>query len=405
MSNFSNQDIDYILSPKAVRETTKKIFDLADSGKTHFKLNLDKLEACSDYVLDVINQNYPDHNIPFHSRWGHFNVGSKNREEELSSYIQAEDALEKARIKLDLVIVSVLLDAGAGKEWKFKEDGTFFDRSEGLAVASYHMFLNGDFSISQDKKLQVNGEKLKNISIEDIANGFQVTSNNPMVGLEGRTSLLSKLGDAVLENKEVFPLGRPGSIIDYLVEKHGKNFSVTDILTAVLKGLGPIWPGRISANGINLGDVWHYAELGSEINRDTVVCFHKLSQWLTYSLVMPMMEAGLNISGAEKLTGLAEYRNGGLFLDFGVIQLRDEKLLEQSHKPSSDLIIEWRALTVQLLDKVGKFIQEKIGKSDSEFPLAKVLEGGTWWAGRKIAKEKRICGSTPIKLDSDGTVF
>ncbi|MGE0634502.1 MAG: DUF1688 family protein, partial [Pseudobdellovibrionaceae bacterium] len=41
----------------------------------------------------------------------------------------------------------------------------------------------------------------------------------------------------------------------------------------------------------------------------------------------------------------------------------------------------------------------------SEFPLAKVLEGGTWWAGRFLAAEKRQGGPPPIQIKSDGTVF
>jgi hypothetical protein len=68
-------------------------------------------------------------------------------------------------------------------------------------------------------------------------------------------------------------------------------------------------------------------------------------------------------------------------------------------------VIEWRALTIQLLDRLGTIIQAKLDKKAAEFPMVKVLEGGTWWAGRKIAKEKRADGSSPLKLKSDGTVF
>ena len=79
--------------------------------------------------------------------------------------------------------------------------------------------------------------------------------------------------------------------------------------------------------------------------------------------------------------------------------------MKQKHLPSSELIIEWRALTLQLLDRMGALVQERLGKSPAEFPLAKVLEGGTWWAGRRIAQKLREDGSTPLQLDSDGTVF
>lgn len=403
MSSISLTDIDYLLTPKAIRDTTYRIYNMALDGETHFSVDESKVDACADYVLDVINKNYPTHNIPFHSRWGHFKVGEIDREALFDEKLVDLDPIDKARTKLDLVITSVLLDAGAGKIWKYKEGDNFFNRSEGLAVASYYMFLDGSFS--SDKSLVADGKGLEELSKSSLEKAFQVSDDNPLVGVEGRLNLLKSLGKTVESNKEIFPQGRPGSLIDYLITKHGTTFEVSDILNAVLLGLGPIWPGRIDAHGMNLGDVWHYGPFGDDITVDTVVCFHKLSQWLTYSLVTPMIDAGLTITGAEKLTGLCEYRNGGLFLDFGVISLRDTDHYNHSHRPGSDLIIEWRALTLQLLDSVGELIQNKLNKSPSDFPLAKVLEGGTWWAGRKIAKEKREDGSSPLTLDSDGTVF
>jgi len=406
MSNISytQADVDYLLTPVAIRERTKKVFDLAQSGGTNFKVNLDKLDETTDFVMEVIKDNYPKLDIPFHSRWGHFKVGGIDRLVDFNKQIADQDAIEQVRTKLDLVITSVLLDAGAGKEWSFNEESTGkqFNRSEGLAIASYHMFLNGDFSSTGSK--QADGLGMLNFSNKKLEKGFQVSENNPLIGVDGRVSLIKKLGDAVVNNPTFFPKKRVGSIIDYLIEKHGKSFEVQDILNAVLLSLGSIWPGRIALGDNNLGDVWHYAPLG-EKSINTLVPFHKLSQWLTYSMVEPMIDAGLDVTGAEKLTGLAEYRNGGLFVDCKVIELRNPELMNQKHLPSSDLIIEWRALTLTLLDLIGKKVQDKLGKTESEFPLAKVLEGGTWWAGRRIAAKLREDGSTPIKLDSDGTVF
>lgn len=399
--DYTQADVDYLLSPISIRERTSKIYDLAKEGKTNFAVHEDKLEACSDFVMEVINENYPTLDIPFHSRWGHFQVGGIDRLNLFEHKIAADDKIEKARKKLDLVITSVLLDAGAGPGWSYKEDDRTFARSEGLAVASYHMFGGGHFSSKYGR--EADSEGLKKFTVSDLEEGMQVSHENPLIGVEGRTKLMNALGEAC-SNEEFFPEKRPGSIIDYLMNKHGDTFEVQDILKAVLLGLGSIWPGRIALGDTNLGDVWHHSLLG-ELSIDSLVPFHKLSQWLTYSLVGPMEEAGLNITGAEKLTGLAEYRNGGLFLDYGVISLRDENNYNKAHLPSSELVIEWRALTVTLLDKVGELVQKKLNKTPEEFPLAKVLEGGTWWAGRKIAKQKREDGGPPLTLDSDGTVF
>jgi len=126
---------------------------------------------------------------------------------------------------------------------------------------------------------------------------------------------------------------------------------------------------------------------------------------MTYSLCEPLMEAGFTITDVDKLTGLAEYRNGGLLLDLGLITMTDSKDLDVAHRPESEVLIEWRGLTIALLDRIGAEVQKKLNKSATEFPLAKVLEGGTWWAGRKAAKALRADSSPPLKIDSDGTVF
>ena len=118
-----------------------------------------------------------------------------------------------------------------------------------------------------------------------------------------------------------------------------------------------------------------------------------------------MEAAGLRIEGANALTGLAEYRNGGLYFDAGALQLRYPGALERVHAVGSDLVIEWRALTLALLDRTAVLVREALGVSAEELPLARVLEGGTWRAGRAIALEHRTDGRPPLQIDSDGTVF
>ncbi|MCC2680411.1 MAG: hypothetical protein K0R29_2987, partial [Pseudobdellovibrio sp.] len=272
-----------------------------------------------------------------------------------------------------------------------------------LGVASYYMFLSGCMS-SDRKSLRADERGLKGVTVEDLKKHFQVTAQNPLVGVEGRVQLLNNLGTA-MENKKIFKDGRPGNIIDYLSEKCGHNIPATEVLRAVLDGLGVIWPGRLSAAGVNLGDVWSHSKLGVAGGFDSLVAIHKLSQWMTYSLIEPIEEAGFTVTNVEGLTGLAEYRNGGLMLDSGLLSLRDPANQSKHWEPSSDLIIEWRALTVLMLDKIGTEVQKALQKTPQDFPLAKVLEGGTWWAGRKIANEKRAGGLPPLNIQSDGTVF
>jgi Protein of unknown function (DUF1688) len=135
------------------------------------------------------------------------------------------------------------------------------------------------------------------------------------------------------------------------------------------------------------------------------VPFHKLSQWLAYSLVEPLEAGGLRIVELDGLTGLAEYRNGGLLLDCGVIEPRDPGLLQCPLDALSEPVVEWRALTVSLLDRLAVPVRERLGMTADEFPLARMLEGGSWAAGREIAFERRRDGSPPVTIVSDGTLF
>ena len=389
-------NLDYILSAKSIREQTKKVYELCKNGKTHFKLNEDKLDDVSDFVIEVINKNYPDHKIPFHSRWGHFKVGGINRVERLDE--KFDDKIELAKAKLDLAIVSVLLDAGAGMKWRYQEkSGKEFSKSEGLAIASFDMFMEGKFSSAH--KIEADGNGLTQINAQAIKEGFQVNENNPLIGIDGRVSLLNKLGELVINNSS-FKNNRPGDILDILTQKYGNQIKAEDVLKAVLFNFGSIWPGRIELDGVNLGDVWKYEPLNGEL-----IPFHKLSSWLSYSLLEPLMDAGIDIIDLNSMTGLPEYRNGGLVIDKGLIELRNDEDKNISHLPDSELIIEWRSLTVQLLDQIAENVRKKLNKSQDEFPLVKVLEGGTWWAGRYAAKELREDGGPPLNLDSDGTVF
>lgn len=395
--------LDFLLSPEAIRDRAKKIHQLSLDGKTNFTIHEEKFNEVVDYVYSTILKNYPDLKIPFHSRWGHFRANKINREVWLDEKIKDLDVLEKARVKLDLVIVSVLLDAGAGDTWKYFEEKTnaHITRSEGLGVASLHMFFNGEFS--SEKKLKVDAKRLVELTAKDIETAFQVSESNPLLGVEGRTNLLRSLGKAIVNNPQVFKDGRPGNILDYMLSNFGKNFKACDLLKTVLVNFGDIWPGREKFEGVNLGDVWKYEKLGTGI--DALVPFHKLSQWLTYSLIEPFLEAGFLVQDINKMTGLPEYRNGGLLIDRGLIELKDPAMKSKLHEASSELVIEWRALTVYYLDLIGSALVKKMNTTEEEFPLCKVLEGGTWWAGRFAAKELRASGAPPLNIVSDGTVF
>lgn len=406
-----NSEATALLSACAVRTKAHQILALAKADElAHFRVDLARLPAVAALVAEVTRQAYPTLEVPFHARWRHFLHGGRDRWAELDAETRWPSPAERARAAFDLVIVSVLLDAGAGAAWRYRDprNGIAIGRSEGLALASFDMMAAGAFSDDPAEPLRADATRLAGLSVEQLAAGFQVGPENPLEGLEGRTNLLNALGRALLADpamKDPAGRARPGTLFDGLTRGGRIKLPAAEILAAVLRHFGPIWPSRLSLGGMPLGDTWRHPLLEDGSETGSLVPLHKLSQWLSYSLIEPLQAAGISVTEIDGLTGLAEYRNGGLFLDGGVIVPKDPGILTAAHAPYSTVIIEWRALTVALLDDIAPLVRETLGVAEADFPLARVLEGGTWATGRRLARERRPDGSPPLRIVSDGTVF
>ena len=456
-------EVAYLRTLPAVRERCSKIFAAASAsrGLQYFSYDQTKEDDVADYCIKIIQRDYGTNYaaIPPHGRWRHFDVGGLPRITTLLSEWAGVHAsspsatgkpkvepMEAARRLVDLFMVSVLLDAGAGTKWKYEErkTGLSYGRSEGLAVASLDMFTAGRFCAEdagsgEGTRHQVNAAGLKNLSADTLAIDMQVhPTSNPMTGLEGRAELLSKLGEALCSDTFGFFCGtdgsiaadarRPGFLVDYLASHPSTQtvdgvtqVSVPVLWEVLMYGLAPIWPSsRTQLCGIAMGDVWPNATLAQLANSPlsdaaSLVPFHKLSQWLCYSLIEAMAQTlNWRFIDAHHATGLPEYRNGGLFIDLGVLT-PTPALLEASTASADQVptlpaehpaIVEWRALTVILLDRIAHSIRTKLHLAPHQLSLAQVLEAATWKGGRQIAQEKRPhTGAPPLNVVSDGTVF
>lgn len=152
----------------------------------------------------------------------------------------------------------------------------------------------------------------------------------------------------------------------------------------------------------------------------------------------------IHFAGAELMTGLPEYRNGGLFIDTGVLVLKrkDEQrglaLFKETgaktgqstevvpmFTPEDDVVVEWRAVTVGFLDQLLEEVNASLGLQGADrLSLPQVLEAGSWkvryisfypdlkpllthcQGGREMAEISRPnTQCPPIAILSDGTVF
>lgn len=395
----------YLRTPLAIRVRAANVLEAGLLGELrHFAVARDRIDAVAERVIAVTRAAYPNLRIPVRGRLGHFRTGGLDRVAPI--LFAAGGGGAGADALIDLVMVSVLCDAGAGDVWRYREaaTGQELTRSEGLAVAGLRAFEAGLFSADPLAPLRVDAAALRQLDDADLARAFQVDADNPLIGLAGRAALLRRLGEVLDASSARFPGGRPSGLF-HALRARGPEVRAADLLGELLEGLGPIWPSRHELAGFGLGDVWRHAAAGGSGPSAGLMPFHHLSQWLAYALFEPFELGGLRVSQPGALTGLPEHRNGGLLVDLGVIVPRHDGVTRDHHQVGDDVVVEWRALTVALLDWVADRVRERLEVSAEQLPLARILEGGTWAAGRQLARARRPGGGSPIPVDSDGTVF
>jgi hypothetical protein len=400
-----------LLGADAVRAGAHRLLRLALEDQLDWRVDLDRLGFTAQFVAEVVRERYPDLVVPVHSRWRHFRVGNNDLWEQLLATARWPDPEAKARAAFDLVITSVLLDAGAGPGWRYVDaaTGAVAMRSEGLALASVRWFESGGLSDRSTEPLRVDGAALSRVDGDHLGSAFQVTQQNPLLGLSGRARLLNRLGRHMQSRPDLFARAdssRPGGLFDVMRgrARDGQLPAIT-VLTILLEALGPIWEGRPVLGGVPLGDCWPHPALTGNRPEDGYAPLHKLSQWLSYSLIEPLQAAGIRVIELDGLTGLAEYRNGGLLVDSGVLVPRDDVDASRIYDVADPFVVGWRALSVALIDRLHPLVCANLKLTPQQFPLASLLEGGTWAAGRQIALARREGGGPPFNIHSDGTVF
>ena len=344
-----------LFDPGTVRARCAAITRAAlDDVSPHFTIERSRLAAAADRVAALTLRRFPDLRIPYHSRWRHFEAGGVDRKAELDALLDGRPAAEGARARFDLTVLSVLLDAGAGARWSYTEgqgvgaaalpvqrhagDALLalldqaakgpaapppggatdaaaaavvgeaatgvYRRSEGLGVASLRAFMAGVFSASTSDPLRADAATLKLVDPAVLRGVFQVTPANAMVGLEGRAGLISRLGDALATESERTGLpARPGLLYDRITAGGTRTaVSATEVLAAVLQLLSPIFTSGSRVQGLPAGDVWPHRWAGADTasGPDATtggwVPFHKLGQWLAYSLLEPLQWAGVQVT-------------------------------------------------------------------------------------------------------------
>ncbi|KAI8372566.1 hypothetical protein EDC96DRAFT_499815 [Choanephora cucurbitarum] len=428
---------DFLLSLNSVRERCYKVQEAATRNRLkHFDVDPSKLDEMVQFVISIIKRDYDTpSDIPVYGRWRHFDIGGRPR---LNNLIQTwtslgQDALEQTRKLIDLLVIACLMDMKPCQTWTYTErsTGRVFKRKDGIAIAILDLFVSGFFSSDPTQPHRVDSDALSRMTLESLSNGLQFTETNSFAGVKERHEVLQHLGFILQNRKDYFgrDTQRPGNLMDYLLNhpttiktKKGPLISIETLWPAVQE-MGEIWASEENLGGTpGLGDVWPCAAISNDENTN-LVSFHKLSQWIVFSIIEPMDKLlGATIEGTDLLTPLPDYCNGGFLIDFGFLTLKPadyERGIRNYHANSllpyqpkvevapmfdmSDPVVtEWRALTVAYLDLIAERVRQSFRLSKKSLSLSQLIQGGTWSAGRELAEISRPNTHEPpivIKLD------
>ena len=452
-------------NPATIRARCAGVLNAVEQGVSpSFKLKRDALPPLADRVAALTRQRFPDLVVPLHSRWRQLETGGASRKDELNRRLEGRLPAEVARVQVDMIVISCLLSGGAGANWIYSESAALsaaalpaaapedllalldqaaarrptpaleepavekpalaspgapaatFRQAEGLAVASFRAFMAGAFSSQAGDPQRADASALRHVDAAALRAIFQSSPSNPVVGLDARAAMLARLGHALQEEAardtaRGWPAqARPGLLFDRITGYGTRHeVSATEVLGHVLRVFLSVWPSGSKVQGLPAGDVWPHLWAGSAVagpqqDRTTEgwVPFHQLAQWITCSLLEPLTWAGIRVTGVEALTALPDARNAGLLIDAGVIVPRDPRLLARTWKPQDELVIEWRAMAVVLLDELAVLVRQRLGLSAEQLPMPCFMEGGSAAAGVEWARSLRPDGTPPVSVEGDG---
>ena len=265
---------------------------------------------------------------------GTFPVGGRDRWALLAHGLGICGADEIARIRFDLAVVERASRCRRRRCLALCEPatGAVLARSEGLAVASFDLF--GAGTCSADPRAAAARRRRGAGGDRSRRPGARLPGAATTIRWPGSTVAPSCCAGSARRIRGQADVRRAGAAIgnlfDHLAGQAQDGLPAPAILAAVLEGLAEIWPGRIALAGVNLGDVGRHPAAGGDDLTAGLVPFHKLSQWLAYSLIEPLEDAGIKVVELDQLTALAEYRNGGLLIDLGVLRPKHAGVLGEA---------------------------------------------------------------------------
>jgi len=380
-----------LFEPDEIRRKARMMLDLAAEGRfAHVGVDLDKLDLAVTMVLETTKENYPEFQIPPYGIWRSFEAGGIDRWQAMASARSFETAEEMLAAAADLAILGISMTTLHPSAWRYEDrmTETVAAQTQASALAAFHMFASGSFSSEMTDPYRADADALVRMDLKELAAGLQWDDRDHTDYLQVMQRHLKRLGESLALRPDLFGEGeatRPGLLAVRLAKESDGAIDAGLVLDRLLEALAPVWEGGATAGDIWLGDSFTHSALpGSDVH--AIVPFHLAAQQMVYSLVEPFAWAGFEVAGLEKLTAPADLAHAALFVHSGVLTLHDDSS-GLSPEAIRDRMVEIRAVTIALTDKLAERLASGLGLSLEQVPFTCILEGGTSRAGNRLVEQ------------------
>lgn len=402
---------DALYKPSEIRARCHEIGEIAINGNGHwFAINSARINSCVKLIEQNCRNRYPELKIPIYSLWREWSGDQGNNwDHRISNF--AGDPLFIAKSAIDLVFFTVLLGRNPGNKWYYSRStsGQRLQHTQAIAAAGIDLFFDHFSSHSVEQGWVLGMPELQEISRGKLATALQSSTENPFGGLSRSAIQYQKLA-AILKtwSDSGIHYQRPGDLVDECLALCSrswslqKQISMDSLFELLAQRFAGMIEGGLIVEGMNtssVGDCGWHSGLLREDHTSGVVPFHRALQWLCYSLIEPLALVGITVTDPDTLTGLADVDHAGLFIDTGVLSPHDIELMNSSLTVDSEAVVEWRALTIYLQDRVTEALRKSLKLSAKRLPLSAVMQGGMAHAGTELSM--RIRGERGISLHVD----
>lgn len=380
-----------LFQPDEIRRKAHMMLALAAEDRLdHVGVDLDRLDTAVATVLETTRENYPDFQIPPYGVWRSFEAGGIDRWQAMASARGFETAEQMLAGAADLALLGIAMSTLHPAGWRYEDrmTETVATGTTASALAAFHMFASGSFSSEMTDPYRVDAGALVSMDLIELAAGLQWDDRDDADHLKAMQRHLKRFGEALALRPDLFGEGeatRPGLLAVRLAKESDGPIDAAQILDRILEALAPVWEGGATSGDIWLGDAFVHSGLpGNDVH--AIVPFHLAAQQMVYALVEPFAWAGFEVAGLEKLTAPADLVHAALFVQSGVLALKGDS---GSLAPEAirDRMIEIRALTLALTDKLAERLASGLGMSLDQVPFTCILEGGTSRAGNHIVEQ------------------